>query len=33
MERSYLEELARQLKIDPSLKVELEAQVRQALDR
>jgi uncharacterized membrane protein YebE (DUF533 family) len=32
MERSYLEELARQLKIDPSLKAELEAQVRQALD-
>ncbi len=33
MERSYLEELARQLKIDPALKVELETQVRQALDR
>ena len=33
MERSYLEELARQLKIDASLKAELEAQVRQALDR
>lgn len=32
MERSYLEELARQLKIDPALKVELETQVRQALD-
>jgi uncharacterized membrane protein YebE (DUF533 family) len=33
MERSYLEELARQLKIDPSLKVELETQVRQTLGR
>ena len=33
MERSYLEELARQLKIDPALKSELEAQVRQALNR
>ncbi len=33
MERSYLEELARQLKIDPSLKSELEAQVRLALNR
>jgi len=33
MERSYLEELARQLKIDPALKVELETQVREALDR
>lgn len=33
MERSYLEELARQLKIDPALKGELEAQVRQALNR
>jgi uncharacterized membrane protein YebE (DUF533 family) len=33
MERSYLEELARQLKIDPSLKNELEVQVRQALSR
>lgn len=31
MERSYLEELARQLKIDPSLKNELETQVRQAI--
>lgn len=30
MERSYLEELARQLKIDPALKGELEAQIRQA---
>ena len=33
MERSYLEELARQLKIDPALKVELETQVRQVLNR
>lgn len=33
MERSYLEELARQLKIDPALKGELEAQVRQELNR
>lgn len=33
MERSYLEELARQLKIDPALKNELEAQVRQELSR
>jgi uncharacterized membrane protein YebE (DUF533 family) len=31
MERAYLEELARQLKLDPSLKAELEAQVRQEL--
>lgn len=31
MERAYLEELARQLKLDPTLKVELEAQVRQEL--
>lgn len=29
MERAYLDELARQLKLDPALKVELEAQVRQ----
>jgi len=29
MERAYLEELARQLKLDPALKAELEAQVRQ----
>ncbi len=33
MERSYLEELARQLKIDPALKNELETQVRQELNR
>ena len=33
MERSYLEELARKLNIDPALKGELEAQVRQALLR
>lgn len=33
MERSYLEELARQLNIAPSLKNELEAQVRQAIAR
>lgn len=31
MERAYLEELARQLKLDPALKVELEAQVRQTV--
>jgi uncharacterized membrane protein YebE (DUF533 family) len=31
MERAYLEELARQLKLDPALKAELEAQVRQEL--
>lgn len=31
MERAYLEELARQLKLDPALKSELEAQVRQEL--
>ncbi|MEX3775747.1 tellurite resistance TerB family protein [Pseudomonas sp. MYb118] len=30
MEKSYLEELARQLKLAPGLKVELENQVRQA---
>lgn len=30
MERSYLDELARQLKIDPSFKKELENQARQA---
>ena len=30
MERAYLDELARQLKLDPALKVELEAQVKQA---
>ena len=29
MERAYLDELARQLKLDPTLKGELEAQVRQ----
>jgi uncharacterized membrane protein YebE (DUF533 family) len=31
MERAYLEELARQLKLNPALKRELEAQVRQEL--
>lgn len=31
MERAYLEELARQLRLDPSLKAELEAQVRREL--
>lgn len=31
MERAYLEELARQLKLEPGLKAELEAQVRQTL--
>jgi uncharacterized membrane protein YebE (DUF533 family) len=31
MERAYLDELARQLKLDPALKTELEAQVRQEL--
>lgn len=30
MERAYLEELAKQLKLDPGLKMELEAQVKQA---
>ncbi|PAU52815.1 hypothetical protein BZL41_24890 [Pseudomonas sp. PIC25] len=30
MERAYLDELARQLKLDPALKAELEAQVKQA---
>ena len=29
MERAYLDELARQLKLEPSLRAELEAQVRQ----
>ena len=32
MERAYLDELARQLKLEPALKAELEAQVRQAQD-
>ncbi|NQD93109.1 tellurite resistance TerB family protein [Pseudomonas sp. CrR25] len=32
MERAYLEELARQLKLDPALKRELEAQVRAELN-
>ncbi|GAC1030348.1 tellurite resistance TerB family protein [Pseudomonas sp. No.21] len=31
MERAYLDELARQLKLDPALKAELEGQVRQEL--
>ncbi|MDT4790713.1 hypothetical protein FQZ97_231380 [compost metagenome] len=31
MERAYLEELARQLRLDPALKAELEQQVRQEL--
>jgi uncharacterized membrane protein YebE (DUF533 family) len=31
MERAYLEELARQLKLDPALKIELETQIRQEL--
>ena len=30
MERAYLEELAKPLKLDPGLKIELEAQVKQA---
>ena len=30
MERASLEELAKQLKLDPGLKIELEAQVKQA---
>ena len=30
MEKSYLDELARQLKLEPGLKAELEKQVRQA---
>ncbi len=33
MERSYLEELARQLRLEPSFKLELENQARQALQR
>jgi len=31
MERAYLDELARQLKLDPALKLELEQQVKQAI--
>ncbi|MNW08094.1 hypothetical protein D3C71_2048120 [compost metagenome] len=31
MERSYLDELARQLRLDPGLRQELEAQVRDAV--
>ncbi|MDD2047420.1 tellurite resistance TerB family protein [Pseudomonas putida] len=31
MERAYLDELARQLKLDPALKAELENQVKQAI--
>jgi len=31
MERAYLDELAKQLKLEPSLKLELENQVRQAV--
>jgi uncharacterized membrane protein YebE (DUF533 family) len=31
MERAYLDELARQLKLDPQLKAELEAQTRREL--
>ncbi|MFC6296165.1 DUF533 domain-containing protein [Pseudomonas sp. CCM 7893] len=31
MEKAYLDELARQLKLEPGLKVELERQVRQAV--
>lgn len=30
MEKAYLDELARQLKLEPGLKLELEKQVRQA---
>jgi uncharacterized membrane protein YebE (DUF533 family) len=30
MERAYLDELARQLKLDPVLKSKLEQQIRQA---
>jgi uncharacterized membrane protein YebE (DUF533 family) len=30
MERAYLDELARQLKLDPSFKMELERQAKQA---
>ncbi|MGV8422670.1 DUF533 domain-containing protein, partial [Pseudomonas aeruginosa] len=33
MERSYLEELARQLRLEPSFKLELENQDRQAQQR
>jgi len=32
LERAYLDELARHLKLDPGLKVELESQVRRELD-
>jgi uncharacterized membrane protein YebE (DUF533 family) len=31
MEKSYLDELARQLKLEPGLKAELEKQVRQVV--
>jgi len=31
MERAYLDELARQLRLDPGLRQELEAQVREAV--
>ena len=31
MERAYLDELARQLKLDPALKVQLEAQIRDVV--
>ncbi len=30
MERAYLDELARQMRLEPGLKAELEAQVRDA---
>ncbi len=30
MEKAYLQELAKQLKLDPGLKAELESQVKQA---
>ncbi|MNE92887.1 hypothetical protein D3C80_1906670 [compost metagenome] len=33
MERAYLDELARQLKLDPALKTELENQVKLAANQ
>lgn len=33
MERAYLDELARQLRLDPALRLELENQVRLAADQ
>ncbi len=33
MERSYLQELARQMRLDPALQQELDAQASEALNR